>query len=308
MLDDYGQLINPEIRLEITNICNARCEYCPREKLTRDLDMMSFVMFKEYVWQGYDLGVKMVSLFGFGEPMLHAKLVDMVRFCNVLGLSSFITTNGSMLSPTKARDLLDAGLTDLRISIHSLDRNRYEKIHRGLYYESVLRDVINTINIRDRDDYPTKIHITSIPKPVEDVDWIKSFWSKFDVYLEIWHPHNWGPGREYRDISSNGSRKKTCGRPFNGPVQVQVDGTIIPCCFLTNSEMIMGNARKEAIASILRNDAYETLRKQHACGDVPWPCNSCDQLEENGINPLRWSNRDPERNVGRTSSLKFGLV
>lgn len=56
--------------------------------------------------------------------------------------------------------------------------------------------------------------------------------------VEVWYPHNWINWKEYR---FGEKVKKTCNRPFNGPIQIQVDGTINMCCFDFNGELLLGD-------------------------------------------------------------------
>lgn len=303
---ENGKLINPEVRIEVTNNCNAHCVYCPREKLTRKREFMDMYSFIDVVVQAKELGAELVSLFGFGESLLHKELPEMVSFCTRNFLKTFLTTNGSLLTPDNIFALCDAGLNDIRISIHSIHPEGYRNIHRGLSWNDAMTNTFNLIAVRNKRGYPINIHITSIPEEGYNIDKIVKFWSPYNVFLEIWRPHNWGGARDYRQIK--GERLSTCGRPFNGPVQVQVDGTIIPCCFLTNSELVMGDLKLDNMAYILNNEAYRRLRHQHSKNELVFPCSECDQLNDNGFSPLLWSNRDPECATGRLSTSKFRLV
>ena len=55
------KLINPEIRIETTNICNAHCIMCPREKLDREKGTMSIDLFKKIIDEVKDYGVEIIK-------------------------------------------------------------------------------------------------------------------------------------------------------------------------------------------------------------------------------------------------------
>ena len=122
-----GKLINPEVRIEVTNLCNARCVICPREKMTRPLRTMRNDTFFDLVMQSFKLGAKMISPFGYGEPLLDPGLCEKISYCTSLGLKTFITTNASLLDCDKAFDLLNSGLSNIRFSFHGVTPDKYEK-------------------------------------------------------------------------------------------------------------------------------------------------------------------------------------
>lgn len=101
--------------------------------------------------------------------------------------------------------------------------------------------------------------------------------------LEIWRPHNFGDGRDYReraDDPSGGCAKTSCGRPENGPLQIQWNGEVIPCCYDYNNKIVLGNAFSQPVLEILNGAKYRLLRYAHRVGKFqlfPY-CDQCDQL------------------------------
>jgi hypothetical protein len=143
-----------------------------------------------------------------------------------------------------------------------------------------------------------------IPMHGESVNEIRKFWGNAVDELEIWKPHDWAGGREYRDVVA---KKKSCGRPFRGPVQINADGNMMVCCYDFNAEMVVGDTYKNTIEEILKGAKFNAIRRCHKTGSlVGLPCVTCDQLNE-GDEPLLYSSVDPECTVGKTSSTKFNL-
>ena len=148
MLKD-GKLINPEIRIEITNRCNAKCITCPRDKLTRPIEDMKMDYFTDILNQAQDLGAKLISLFGFGESLLNPRLEKMIELCSAYGFDTFLTTNGSLLNTERSTKILESGLTDIRFSVHGLWAE-YEHVHRNLKFHDTLRNIQNFIAMRNK--------------------------------------------------------------------------------------------------------------------------------------------------------------
>lgn len=302
------KLINPELRLEVTSRCNAKCIMCPREKMTRNAGDMPMWLFKSLVEQGMDIGATDVSVFGYGEPLLDEELPARIGFCASHTLETHITTNASLLDAETSRVLLHMGLSNMRFSVHGQTPEHYAEVHRGLKYEKVRQNIEEFISQRDRGRFSCAVHMTCIPFHGESIESIRKAWEGHVDYLEIWRPHGWAGARLYREKTPE--RKKTCGRPASGPVQVLSDGRVVPCCFITNAEYDYGSCYEQTLLQVLQRPEARLFRYAHEHDlhdEVGTPCARCDQLNVEAESPLLYSNRDKSRSIGRTSSTKFAL-
>jgi radical SAM protein with 4Fe4S-binding SPASM domain len=298
------KLTNTEVRVETTNKCQARCEMCSHDTMTRGKHVMSENHFRYLVHQAKELGATLISPFGFGEPLMDPTIVEKIRFCTILGLDTFLTTNAGFLTTNMAYGLLDAGLKRLRISAHGL-WDDYNGIHKGLNFKTFTRNVFNFIKTNDvKFDKACEVDVTIIPQDGANLDEFVKFWRGKVDNIEIWKPHNWGGTKDYRKPTTK--KLKTCGRPFIGPVQIQANGTVIPCCFLTDSEIVLGDTHVETIEEILKGERFNELRRKHGERDLSGlACETCDQLYV-GESPLLYST--VEAGVNKTSSQKFNLL
>jgi MoaA/NifB/PqqE/SkfB family radical SAM enzyme len=267
---------------------------------------MPYGHFKYLVDQSADMGAKTVSLFGYGEPLLDPDLDAKIFYCSTKGLETFITSNGSLLDPGRAKQLMRSGLSHIRFSVHGLFSKDYEKVHRGLSYLLVLRNIFNFIILnRKRNDNKCKISMSVIPMNGENIQNIRDLWEPHVDWLEIWKPHNWADGKYYRPLAR---KKESCGRPFNGPIQINADGKMMVCCFDYDAKLTVGDTYQNSIEEILKGEAFSHIRSKHETGCLDGLiCEQCDQLNEEEENPLLYSNRDPERKINITSSTKFKL-
>ena len=139
----------------------------------------------------------------------------------------------------------------------------------------------------------------------ECVYYFRYLWGNKVDELEVWRPHNWTYGKKYREVIS---KKKTCGRPFSGPVQIQADGKMIVCCFDFNGELEVGDTYEKSIEFILKDQPFEAIRWAHSRGSFNDSiCESCDQRNIETESPLLYSSIDKNCEVGKTSSTKFKL-
>jgi cyclic pyranopterin phosphate synthase len=118
-----------DLRISVTDRCNFRCVYCmPKEIFGRDYqflpraELLTFEEIARLARIFVQLGVRKIRLTG-GEPLLRRELERLVAMLAVIpNLEDLtLTTNGSLLTPAKARALRDAGLKRITISLDSLD-------------------------------------------------------------------------------------------------------------------------------------------------------------------------------------------
>jgi len=116
-----------DLRISVTDRCNFRCTYCmPKEVFGKDFQflerdqLLSFGEIHRLVRIFRDHGVEKIRITG-GEPLVRRKLerlIEMLAYWSDLDLT--LTTNGSLLQQ-KARDLKNAGLNRITVSLDSLD-------------------------------------------------------------------------------------------------------------------------------------------------------------------------------------------
>jgi cyclic pyranopterin phosphate synthase len=116
-----------DLRVSVTDRCNFRCVYCmPKEIFGRDyqfLEREALLTFEEIARVAriaVEFGVRKVRLTG-GEPLVRRDLERLVAMlAEIPGLDLTLTTNGALLAH-KARDLKQAGLQRVTVSLDSLD-------------------------------------------------------------------------------------------------------------------------------------------------------------------------------------------
>jgi MoaA/NifB/PqqE/SkfB family radical SAM enzyme len=126
--------------LEVTNRCNLPCTTCPRtfEELEPEKDM-SWDIFTAIVDQF--TSVKRVVLHGVGEPMMVKDLPRMVAYLKARGIYVLFNTNGTLLKVKKSRELIEAGLDELRVSLDAAEAGAYAKIRGRDMFDAIVRNL-----------------------------------------------------------------------------------------------------------------------------------------------------------------------
>jgi MoaA/NifB/PqqE/SkfB family radical SAM enzyme len=287
------KLSHPEVRYEVTDHCNASCIMCPRDEHEhgRAHGIMDQDKYEKSIDEVVSLGAKNIVLTGFGEPMLDKKLELKISYAKKQGLFTYIISNGSVLNSKRAEKILKAGLDEIRISFYGMGADTYNTVMQGLDFETTKNGLLKFIKLRDEHNFKTKIQISylTLPENEKDEQHFREFWEPLVDAIEIWRPHNFGDGRDYRDRIEV---KTTCGRPETGPLQIQWDGEVIPCCYDYNNKIVLGNAFEQPVLEILNEKKYRLLRYAHKAGLFnlfPY-CDQCDQLLPHS-DALVYSNR-----------------
>jgi len=121
------------LQFAITNICNAKCDFCgfavdrfdPKQRRSVTLQEARDVIdicVKNHI--GY-------LLFVGGEPLVHKDLRAMTRYAAERGIHPMVCTNGSLWTEQNMRALASDGLSSVIMSIDSHDVAKHEK-NRGL--------------------------------------------------------------------------------------------------------------------------------------------------------------------------------
>jgi MoaA/NifB/PqqE/SkfB family radical SAM enzyme len=278
------ELLHPEVRYEVTDHCNASCIMCPRDKHehAREHGIMDQALYEKSIDEVVALGAKKIVLTGFGEPMLDKRLELKIKYAKSKGLSTYIISNGSILNSKRARTILEAGLDEIRISFYGMTPETYNAVMQGLDFNKTMTGMMEFLKLRDELGAKTKIQVSYLEMEENKADTRKfrEFWESIVDAIEIWRPHNFGDGRDYRDRVEEVEIKNTCGRPENGPLQIQWNGEVIPCCYDYNNQIILGNAFTTPVLEILNGPKYRLLRYAHRQKQFemfPY-CNQCDQL------------------------------
>ena len=136
--------------VEITNLCNFHCTFCPDEIMERKRGLMDFEdackIFDQVAREKDRLGpLYPIKLHQMGEPSIHPRLVDIVRYAEQeKGLPIELNTNCSLLTPELVDGLYGAGLTNYILSYQTPDAESFEtrkvknkKLTFDIYLEKV---------------------------------------------------------------------------------------------------------------------------------------------------------------------------
>lgn len=166
MLDRYGRVIN-YLRISVTDRCNLRCCYCMPEGV-QDVGMKNILTFEE-IWEivrtGVSLGITHIRITG-GEPLVRKGCVDLIRgIREIPGVETITMTTNGVLLGNYGKQLKEAGVDGVNISLDTLDLEEFYKITGKRELQEVLAGIravktaglpvkLNTVNRKELDPIP----------------------------------------------------------------------------------------------------------------------------------------------------------
>ena len=167
MTDSFGRTIN-NLRVSVTDQCNFRCIYCmpeegmifqPREEI------LTFEEITRFVEIATGLGISKLRLTG-GEPTVRKDLTVLVRMLSKIpGVQDMAMTTNAFLLRKMARELHEAGLPRINVSLDSLDEEKFRQMTR----RDVLHKVLDGLEEATRYfQLPIKINVVAMKGYTED--------------------------------------------------------------------------------------------------------------------------------------------
>ena len=166
MLDRYGRVIN-YLRISVTDRCNLRCCYCMPEGV-QDVGMKNILTFEE-IWEivrtGVSLGITHIRITG-GEPLVRKGCVNLIRgIREIPGVETITMTTNGVLLGNYAKQLKEAGVDGVNISLDTLDPEEFYKITGKRELQEVLAGIraaktaglpvkLNAVNRKELDPIP----------------------------------------------------------------------------------------------------------------------------------------------------------
>jgi len=270
--DKAGRL--PDIvQIESTNLCNAKCVFCPRDEMHRRQGVMDMDLFKKVVDECAALGITHIRVHNYGEPFLDRQLVEKVRYAKAKGIPEVgMISNGSLITEDVARGMVEAGLDAINISVDAAGKDVFERTRLHLKYDDVVANIraLHRIRVQLGRTHPKLILSFVRQNNSDDEQAFIREWSRIADKIHITDLHNWaGTLNDHSDV------RFPCYRLWQ-TFTVLWDGRVSLCCADFDGRNILGDLRTSTIARIWNSAPYRAVRRQHLESGGPAICRSCD--------------------------------
>lgn len=249
-----------KIYLEISNICNLRCEFCPgtkRNKRAMTTEEFSSLLPKLRPYSDF------LYFHLMGEPLCHPNLAEFLDLAGNSGFKVILTTNGTLLKKQQ-ETLLDASsLHKINISLHAFEANDLsvpftEYLNQcfsfGKAVEGSKLVVYRLWNQGGADQRNSEILTTMeqfFPNPWK----IERKGTRLGnrIYLEYGDKFDWP------DLSIEGGSEHVFCYGLRDQIGVLCDGTVVPCCLDHDGDICLGNLFAQSMDEILETPRAKAI-------------------------------------------------
>ena len=266
-----------KVYLEISNLCNLSCSFCPGTKRSRHVmteEAFSDLLPKLRPWTDY------LYFHLMGEPLIHPELETFLRLAGEAGFKVIITTNGTLLAKTQNVLLNAPGLHKLNISLHAFEANDL-----AVPFSQYLEDCFSFGQAAQGKKlvvYRLWNQGGADAKNQEILDTMKRFfpepWEEQRrgirigerVFLEYGDKFDWP------DLAAPEGGEQMFCYGLRDQLGVLCDGTVVPCCLDHEGDLALGNlftqSMEEILGSPLAQDIYQGFSQRKATQEL---CRKC---------------------------------
>ena len=278
--------------------CNFACPFCPTghsdmiKETGRYQGVMKLDTFKKVIddLQEFDQPLKVLRLYKDGEPFLNKNLAAMVRYAKESGRVQYVdtTTNGSLFTPQRLAEVIEAGIDKINISVDGMNREQYLKFTGFNFdFDKFVENVKWLYQNKGDCEIMMKIP-AELLEPGQREVFLETFGDHCDrIFIE-----NFAPCWPEFDVEEHTGFKITEGI-YQQPVQpintcpyifyamsVNADGLVSSCFLDWGRKLAVGDVRQSSLLDIWRGDSMNALRLQHLQGQRKNNpvCSQCGQL------------------------------
>ncbi|WP_263770399.1 radical SAM protein [Propionivibrio soli] len=139
------------VQIEPVGQCNLRCRMCtiPFREDGPPFGPLAFMPYEDFVRlvDGFP-GLTELQLQGLGEPTMHPRFFDMVRYASAKGIAVSCNTNLTLISEKRAAECVQSGLAVLNVSLDAADADTYEYIRVRGHFSKVARNLDRVLDAR----------------------------------------------------------------------------------------------------------------------------------------------------------------
>jgi radical SAM protein with 4Fe4S-binding SPASM domain len=261
-------------QIETVHLCNAKCCYCTVNQWDTTKKFMDDDLYDRIAEEiiEYKDWVERVCLARAGEPLLDKKLVARVKHLKDKGVKYVnISTNVALLHEKASRELLEAGIDEVMLSIDSLHEETYYKIKSGIDFHRVLKNAKKYIQLRNEINPKSLVRMRAVLRPEnegEQHEW-EAYWKDYlrkDDRIYFKYQHSWGNQLQGSpEVTPDQYTYDPCVILWSS-MNITSNGSVAMCNADYEAKMNLGDLNKRTIYKAWHSEQYQKLRAFHAAG------------------------------------------
>lgn len=271
--------------LENTNICNAKCIMCPHSKMKRKKQVMNQEDFEKIINNLMKTEkIEKIIFVGLGEPLCDKELERKIKFLNKnYKIKVIVFTNAALLKKERVESLLKLDILKINFSVNGTEKD-YKKI-MGLNYQNTIKNINYFLKRKKElgEKFPlTNISLMVLDKDKEKLEELRKFWMNKVDSVRIYEPSNWSGEVDPEVVKESFRNKRWPCINLWKEIAVNVNGNVIRCHRDYESEIKLGNLKKESYSEIKKE--LGKIKQRHLLGDFNMSqCVDCENSFESSL-------------------------
>lgn len=257
-----------EYIVETTAKCNLYCPMCPRETHKQPKEDMSDHVFTRLVDEAGKTGEHMM-LIGLGEPFLDPGIFDRIEYCESHGVSTLLSTNGTLLDEAMSRKLLATRLAHITLSFDGATKETFEYYRKGAKYERVRDNFVRFARMKHESGSKLQVvvQLVHLERNAGEIDDFVRFWRQVPGVDQIRIKADETDLMQPSGGHASEDWKHPCHYLWRGAMYVKHNGDVYPCCqsYMLHGKPV-GNVGHESLPEIFNSGSMREMRRLHAQG------------------------------------------
>lgn len=274
---DINNLQLPKsVRLELSGVCNHKCEYCVVPTLQNQQHFMNELTFYKALNEIQRLGIKEIGISHMGEATLHPVFCKMVEEIPS-DIDIFITTNGTNLNNLKY--LVERNIKSIKFSLNGYSKESWKQMIGVDTFDLVINNLKELVKYRNELGSDTQISASSICRECKEQDDFVKIISKIVDCFYYTRLFNHAAKVDNKPIKYNGANilDHLCQIPCYGlfnMCHIKANGDINICRWGVDNEFVIGNILTDTLDKVWFSDKANAIRNKHInhCLET---CNKC---------------------------------
>ena len=251
-----------KVYLEISNICNLSCRFCPGTKrLKKAMTESEFTALLPKIRPYTDF----LYFHLMGEPLLHKDLARFLELAGNHGFKVILTTNGTLLKKQQEILLASPALHKVNISLHAFEANDL-----NVPFEAYLSDcfafgqasdgqklVVYRLWNNGGEDAQNQKILETMHRYFPG-EWVKERLGTriaYRTYLEYGDKFDWP------DLTAAEGDARVFCHGLRDQLGILCDGTVVPCCLDREGDLALGNLFVQCMEEILDSPRAKAIYK-----------------------------------------------
>ena len=243
-----------KVYVEISNLCNLSCAFCPgtkRQKQAMTEEQFRFLLPKLRPYTDF------LYFHLMGEPLCHPKLGSFLHLAHEYGFKVILTTNGTLLAKQQQLLLSSPALHKVNISLHAFEANDLaipfeDYLHQCFAFGKAAEGkVLVSYRLWNKGGADTQNEkITSMLAQHFPAQWVqerRGIRIGERIYLEHGDKFDWP------DLSAHDGGEDVFCYGLRDQLGVLCDGTVVPCCLDHEGDLALGNLFHQDMEEILKS-------------------------------------------------------